>query len=318
MSDGSCKPCNGDFGSGATQACQLSGSPYCHTTGQDAGAVSTGECGKCTSNADCAGPGHAGPICNVIVGNCGTTCTKDEDCKSAEWCAPQADDGTSVCTPKTPNGQPVPGGPPIGGECTEAKGKRVCLSARCEEDDDLCGLKNSSPCGAATECRSNTCFDQDDLCGLPNGQPCTENGQCRSEQCKDGTCQGCEEDTDCRLGQVCDPTNKNCVPGCRPGMESPPDGGRAHGGCPDGEQCVSTDGGPIGQCQPIPDAGAPVDGGAFDAGDTAGIIEGGGCACNSTLSSAASPFAIFGAALGGVLLARRRRNRSTGRSRLHD
>jgi hypothetical protein len=310
MTDGSCQPCNGDFSSGASQSCQLAAAPYCFVSG---GPTVVGSCGKCTSNADCTGAGHPGPICNVVAGNCGTQCTKDEDCKTTEWCAPQAADGSSVCTPKTPNGQPVPAIPPIDGECTKEKGQRVCLSARCEEDDDLCGLKNGSPCGGATECRSNICFDKDDLCGLPNGEPCKGNGECRSEQCKDGTCQGCTEDTDCNLGQVCDATTKNCVSGCRPGTQSLPDGGQVHGACPVGQDCVATDGGAIGQCQPSPDAGS---GSGGDAGavaeDTSGIIEGGGCACNASLSSAASPFAILGATLSALLLAQRRRRSRRG------
>jgi len=316
MTDGSCQACNGDFSSGTTQACQLAGSPYCFTTG---GAAVVGSCGKCTANADCAGAGHPGPICNVVAGNCGKTCTKDSDCATTEWCAPQAADGTSVCTPKTPNGQPLPPGPPIHGDCTKEKGARVCLSAVCDEGDDLCGLKNRSPCGGATECRSDICFDKDDLCGLPNGEPCNGDGQCRSEQCKDGTCQGCNDDKDCNAGQVCDATTKNCVPGCRPDGTSNADGGDARGACPPGEQCVVADGGDIGQCQPAADAGPGNDGGTgADAGDTAGLIEGGGCTCNTTLSSAASPFAIVGAALSGLLLARRRRNRNAGSSRADD
>ncbi len=308
MADGSCQPCNGDFGTGTTQACQLTASPYCFTTG---GAAVVGSCGKCTTNADCTGPTHQGPICNVVAGNCGKTCTKDEDCAtSTEWCAPQAADGTNVCTPKTPNGQPVPGIPPINGECTEEKGMRVCLSAKCEVDDDLCGLKNGSPCAGATECRSNICFDQDDLCGLPNGQPCTGNGQCRSDVCENGTCKGCDEDTDCNLGQVCDAANEQCVPGCRPGVTNPADGGQVHGACPPGQECVAADGGPIGQCQPSADGGyGGADAGADAGDDTSGIIEGGGCSCNTTLSSSASPFAIMGAALGALLVARRRQGR---------
>lgn len=314
MADGSCQPCNGDFGSGATQTCQLTASPYCFTTG---GAAVEGSCGKCATNADCAGAGHPGPICNVVAGNCGKTCAKDEDCAASEWCAPQAADGTNVCTPKTPNGQPLPAIPPIDGECTKEKGLRVCLSAVCEEDDDLCGLKNGSPCAGTTECRSNICFDQDDLCGLPNGEPCGGDGQCRSERCEDGTCRGCDDDTDCKLGQVCDAANGECVPGCRPGAIGPSDGGQVHGACPDGQDCVAADGGPIGQCRPSADAGygGLGDGGDADAGDTSGIIEGGGCSCNATLSSAASPFALLGAALSGLLVARRRKRRADDASR---
>lgn len=309
LTTGACVPCDGDFNSGTAQACQLVGSPTCFPTG---GPTVAGSCGKCTTNADCVGPGHPGPVCNVVAGACGTSCTKDEDCKPTEWCAPRDANGANVCIPKTPNAQPVPPFPPIDGECTKEKGKRVCLSAVCEVDDDLCGLKNSSPCTDAKECRSSICFPADKLCGLPNGEPCTGDGQCRSQQCKDGLCTGCGSDNDCKLGEVCDPNVKNCVPGCRPGSSSSTDGGAPpHGACPAGQECVAADGGPIGQCQPIADAGLGGDAsiGGGDAGDTSGIVEGGGCSCNANRTEAMSPFAILGVLGGSLLVARRRQRR---------
>jgi MYXO-CTERM domain-containing protein len=316
---GDCVPCKSDFDPNKVtpDECQLSGSPYCFVTGSDAGAGQIGSCGKCTSNADCAGPTHPGPICNVVAGNCGTTCVNDSDCKNTEWCAPQDANHGNVCTPKTPNSQPVPGIPPINGECTVPNGNRVCLSAKCEEDDDLCGLHNGTPCGQPNECRSEVCFPQDKLCGLPNGEPCTGNGQCRSDKCQDGVCVGCDSDDDCKLGQVCDKPNNQCVDGCRPGIPPKADGTANAGGCKAGEQCVIADGGDIGKCQPLPDAGAGDGGNNNNNGDAGpvdnfGLIEGGGCSCNTTLSSAASPFAILGAAVGALFIARRRRNsRST-------
>ncbi len=131
--NGACHPCDGDFDTGAAFACQLSPSPYRFLTGP-----TTGACGKCASNADCAGGGHAGEACNVIVGACGKACTDDSQCKAAERC------GQNVCIPKTPNSEQVPNVPPIDGERTAEEGKRVCLSAVCEQDDNLCGLKNGS------------------------------------------------------------------------------------------------------------------------------------------------------------------------------
>ncbi len=378
LPDGSCTACNGDFGSGAVQACQLAAAPHC---------FSDGSCGKCTSNADCATGTHGGPICNVETGSCGVECTKDEDCKPTEWCSPRSADAKLVCTPKTPNGQPLPGHSPIDGECTPPNGQRVCLSGKCEEDDDLCGLKNGSPCGAAGDCRSDICHPNDGRCGLPNGEPCTtdeqcrseicvdgvcgqpnggpctsneqcrseickdgrcglpngepcttneqcqseickdgqcglpdgepctSNEQCQSEQCKDGVCTStCDGDEDCKLGEVCDGTTNTCVPGCRPGGGSA-DAGEG-GKCPSGQECVPVDGSDIGQCQPDGDGGFGgygVDGGFGGPGnfsDLSGIVEGGGCACNTTVSSAASPFAVMGAACGALLLVRRRQRRA--------
>jgi MYXO-CTERM domain-containing protein len=300
MNDGSCLPCNGDFGGGTTQECQLTGSPYCFLDG-----ANQGSCGKCSTNADCVGPGHPGPNCNPTFGACGTACLVDAECKGTEWCS----DG--VCVPKTPNGQPVPNVPPIGGECTEESGARVCIAGVCEPGDDLCGLDNGSPCGGVDDrCRSEICFPGDDLCGKPTGEPCAEDLECRSELCEEGVCKGCSDDRDCPDDRICDTTQPGgqCVPGCRPGAVAS-DAGGERGLCPPGQECVSPDGGAIGECQPTADGGA--DGGTGDGGfvdDTAGIVEGGGCACRSTVPSSSSPLALAGAALGALLLARRRRN----------
>lgn len=79
--------------------------------------------------------------------------------------------------------------PPIDAKCTAEKGKRVCLSAVCEIDDDLCGLKD--------------------------GSPCTGGGQCRTGDCKTGVCGGCTADASCKKTEVCQLDQKQCVPGCR-------------------------------------------------------------------------------------------------------
>ena len=83
------------------------------------------------------------------------SCTKDADCQPTQWCSTPATTTPGVCVPKVPNSQPVPAGPPINGQCTPENGQRTCLSAVCEESDDLCGKKNSSPCpGGPDQCRS--------------------------------------------------------------------------------------------------------------------------------------------------------------------
>ncbi len=314
LTDGSCVPCDGDFNSGTAKACQLLASPHCFVG--PGGAGPQGSCGKCTTNADCTGPGHSGPICNVLAGVCGTGCTTDADCKPTEWCAAQDASGGKVCIPKTPNKEPVTSIPPFSGDCTIAAGQRTCLSGVCEEIDDRCGFKNSTPCTASTQCRSSICFDKDDLCGKPNGEPCGVNEECRSDKCVNGVCTGCQEDTDCVSGKVCDTTipGGQCVDGCRPGAVAAPDAGpeQSRGLCPPGMICVVLDGGAIGVCQPDGDGGADG-GGAADGGDTSGIIEGGGCACNTTTATVASPFAISAAALGILAIARRvrRKDRSS-------
>lgn len=312
--DGTCQPCGGDFGSGAANACQLANAPTCFASRDPAIA---GSCGKCTTDTDCTAGTHSGPTCDVASGACGVSCTKDEDCPTSQWCAPTnpATSTNGVCVPKVPNSQPVPTNPPINGECTPANGQRTCLSAVCEESDDLCGKRNSSPCpGGQAQCRSDVCFDRDKLCGFPNGEPCQADPQCRSELCKDGVCTGkpCGSDTDCPApGQVCDPNSNTCVDGCRPEVSALADGGVVNGVCPPGATCVSPDGGPIGQCEPG-DAGTGDGGGLGplgDGGSTLGLIEGGGCSCSSTISSATSPLALLGGALGVLGLFRRRGSR---------
>lgn len=263
---GACNPCDGDFGTAAASQCQLTTSPYCFLTGP-----TTGACGKCAADADCAGAGHGGTLCNVASGTCGTPCTDDSQCKAGkEWCA------TGVCIPKTPNGEHVPAQAPINGDCTVENGKRVCLSAVCEMDDDLCGLKNGSPCmGAPEKCRSTICFPSDQLCGKPTGEPCAVAGECRSAMCTAGVCSGCTDDASCGVGKVCDKVRGECVAGAADA--GPGDGGAAGG-----------------------------DGGVSDAG----LLEGGGCACRTSVPMTGSPFALAAAAVGALLLARRRRTRT--------
>jgi len=57
LTTGECAPCNGDRGTGATQACVAKDKPYCD--------VITGDCAECTGDADCTGPGHSGPTCTM-------------------------------------------------------------------------------------------------------------------------------------------------------------------------------------------------------------------------------------------------------------
>ncbi len=306
LASGACVPCDGDLGSGEAQACQLGTSPYCVRTG-----AHQGECGKCTGDADCAGADHAGPKCHVPLGACGTACNGDADCKGTEWCS------SSVCVPKTPNGQPLPNVDPIDGECTDDHGKRVCLSAVCEPGDDQCGLANGKPCdGNDTVCRSNTCFPADRLCGKPGGEPCTTDGECRTNECKDGVCVGCNEDTDCKAGEICN-GSKQCESGCREVD------GKSH--CPPPTECSAKDGS-VGTCVDPTNDGGTTGPGDADGGDDAGTgtgtpanldtsIEGGGCSCRTTVPSEHAPTgtaAIVGLALAGLAVERRRRKRRDG------
>jgi MYXO-CTERM domain-containing protein len=69
------------------------------------------------------------------------------------------------------------------------------------------------------------------------------------------------------------------------------------------------------ECVPRPDAGADAgagggDAGAGDAGDPyqAGLVEGGGCSCRTSVASAGSPLAMFAGAFAALFAARRRRS----------
>jgi MYXO-CTERM domain-containing protein len=169
----------------------------------------------------------------------------------------------------------------------------------CEPDDDLCGLKNGSPCqGVAEKCRSTICFPADQLCGKPAGEPCMMAGECRSDVCTAGICTGCTDDTNCGVGKVCDKDRKECVNGCREV------GGKSN--CIAPKQCSAHDG-TIGLCVDVPDAGTGSDAGVVS--DT-GILEGGGCACRTSVPISGSPLALAAAAVGALLVARRRRERS--------
>jgi hypothetical protein len=298
MQTGNCDPCNGDFASGTPAACQLIGQPHCFLQGTPR----QGECGKCTTDADCTG--HPGPKCQPQAGICGNECSGDKDCKDTEWCAMTGAKG--VCIPKTPNAQPVTTVPPYTGDCTPESGGRTCLSAVCEESDDLCGYKNGTPCKEIKQCRSNICFEADKRCGKPSGEPCAGNGECRSDRCENGVCAGCDDDSDCKVEHICDTAKPGgeCVPGCRPSAK---DG--EPGSCPDKDGkdriCEAPPGANVGNCVDGP--GGPGSSGGDPFG--AGIIEGGGCSCRATGISVASPFALGGALFAGLLLARRRRSR---------
>ena len=164
-----CTACDADNGLGAPRACPSTSLPYC---------ASDGKCGKCTSDPDC-GFGHAGPICNVATGACGTACFNDGQCGAGNWCNDLS--GPGQCQPKVPNGNPVPGG-----KCGNAVASRACVSAVCDAKDDDCGLLNGSgPCTDPAPCRSNECDTTSKVCVA-----CTSDNECPNGHCDPitGTC----------------------------------------------------------------------------------------------------------------------------------
>jgi len=305
-----CDTCNADFGAVGTRPCPSTPQPFC---------MAGGACGKCTSNTDCVG--RAGNICNLTTGSCGTVCTVDRDCRATEWCA------AGTCTPKAPNGDPLPNVPPVSAECTVQNGQRACLSAACFEPDDRCGLPNGESCGAPVQdavCRSLVCFQRDAKCGLPKGEACQKSEVCRSGVCSTtGLCGECKKDSDCggpASGRVCDESSSLCADGCR---------GVSGNACVPPLSCTSkTDA--QGTCvAPEKDAGAPpVDaaappsppdaGSSSDSGvdasaqvpEISGESPEGGCACDMANSSGVPRGTLLTSlAVGAALLARSRRKR---------
>jgi len=167
-----CVKCNGDKGSSASNPCATDAAPSCNLSG-----AGQGTCGKCASDADCTD--HVGKICDPTLGLCKSGCSVDADCSSSEWC----NDTAHVCSPKLPNGTPLPGDPERVAKCSTDVGKSVCQSEICDPLDDSCGL------------------------ALGDG-PCTDSDDCRLGACNAGTqlCQsgGCTSDADCSTTQYCE------------------------------------------------------------------------------------------------------------------
>lgn len=291
-----CAPCNGDFGSGATLACSSSAAPHC---------AANGACGRCALNAECAGA-HPGPICNTASGACGTACTLDTDCPG-QWCDdPSGGVGAGVCAPKISNGDPMPSDAPISGNCTAESGKRVCVAAVCDANDDRCGVKNGDPCASKDACRSGVC-NADGKCGDPNGTACTKKDTCRSDVCfSDGLC-GEPDGADCTSADVC----RAAV--CTGGQCGEADAGVDAGADADAGDADAADAGDAADALADVDAASDarldveVDAGV-DAGDKGEALEGGTCgACNVGRKTPDAGALAGVALLAGLVLARRRR-----------
>jgi uncharacterized protein (TIGR03382 family) len=157
-------------------------SPVCTN---DACAACTGNQGAGTAS-DCGG---TFPFCNLTVGSltfgsCNATCQQDSDCSSGNWCSFSG--STSSCVPRTPNGQPIPGG-----SCSSMLAAERCVSGVCGADGN-CGFgPGGGTCTASEQCRTGVCVTR----GTQNV----------------GTCQDCAGDRDCNEAGVCDPSTNKCV-----------------------------------------------------------------------------------------------------------
>jgi uncharacterized repeat protein (TIGR01451 family)/MYXO-CTERM domain-containing protein len=146
-------------------------------------------------------------ICDSAAGICIPPggCAIDSDCAADQWC----DTPTFTCTPKVPNGQPVPTSPghnpTLQGVCTGPAAVATCVSGVCDVSDNLCGFTNGTgPCTTITGpvvCRSG-------MCG--------SNGVCVGVG-------GCNVDTDCTGGNWCNETAHTCTPKLPNGSATPVD-----------------------------------------------------------------------------------------------
>ena len=193
-----CVKCNGDMGSKASNPCPDGAAPFCSLSG-----TNQGSCGKCTSDAECAG--HTGTVCDQASGVCRIGCNVDADCAGSEWC----NEDEHTCKPKLTNGVPLPSTPVRVATCTTDVGTAVCQSAVCDPADDLCGLApGDGPCENDEQCRVGSCNPQTKLCQ----SGCTSNADCSATQY-------CASSGDCNerrpVGVQCDDDNQCQTHDCR-------------------------------------------------------------------------------------------------------
>lgn len=143
-------------------------------------------CVQCTTSSQC--PSDA-PTCDTTSGTCGTACTTDANCPAADWCdITTGAEGT--CTPKIPNGKPLPTTPSSVATCSAAVAKRVCVSGVCDSANNTCGpasdagvpdagagCKTDSECGTGKYCDNGACVPT-----LPLGDACDRNAECQDGQ----------------------------------------------------------------------------------------------------------------------------------------
>jgi hypothetical protein len=215
------------------------------------------------------------------------TCAEDNDCEATEYCLIPGNNEEGVCTEGCREGGCPDGevcdlgsracvdgcatdeGCPDGEICEFEDGATVgaCVEG-CREDDDC----DEGELCIQGQCEENTCAEDSDC---PQGlvclndacvaQPCAEDADCDdpSQYCAEGACAtGCRGDSSCAPGEVCDEETRACVEGCREDVDCAPteycdqdssacvEGCRDDSACPQGQSCVSAEGGRA--CAPTP------------------------------------------------------------------
>jgi hypothetical protein len=232
--------CNGDYGSDASAPCPTGTLGYCSNQGT---------CGRCGGGgANCAAaPGHTGPQCSPLGGECGAFCLSPADCPSNLVCDLLINKG--ACIPKYENGDDFFISPSEVDAGCVGLGLQYCASGIAVKRTTIectCGQPSGSECGTNSDCASDLCA-QDGRCGGLAGSPCDPKLASSVRSCRSGRCgsscacmPGCSADSDCGSllsGRVCS-TIAQCVDGCR---------GSGGNTCPYGSTCTSSDP-TIGQC----------------------------------------------------------------------
>jgi len=167
---GVCKPqtpCDGNFGSGSTNACPLQTAPKCQTTGALTGVCT--QCGDGVTNL-CSG---GTPICNLTTGFC-SACTGDNGTAGAAAC---------------PSDKPVcntTGG--FAGQCTQCT---AASTTACTGATPTCNVTNGTcaPCNADRGGNgSSACpTDANPYCNLPGSAAAGTCGKCNTTTSACGT-----------------------------------------------------------------------------------------------------------------------------------
>ncbi len=181
-SNNTCVACTNDYGAGTVASCQVLSKPFC----------ASGACSTCSVNSDCTTGTHGGVVCDSATGACGAACSTSADCATGNWCDNPTGGFAGVCSPKIPNGQPLP------------------------TDAATCTLVN-----AALACVSGVCDGNGNVCGVSAGDSgCTQDSQCVTGVCITGTggnagkCLSCNSSTDCANlngTAVCNTITNLCV-----------------------------------------------------------------------------------------------------------
>ncbi len=273
------------------------------------------------------GPSHATATATATIGGTVTAsdavdvlCTTDTQCGTG-WCT-----AAGSCDAKAANGLPVPTPATVNGVCTAQNGARACLSGVCDPNGNICGIAvGDGPCASTLECVAGICA-MGGTCVVPS----VDGGEADG-----GPIDGGQTDSDALDVEV--PGDEG-VSGDAAAADAGAEGGPHDSGAAtnEGGADAATDSGPppeagasdaarsdaAAEASPVDSAsaGETGDASASDAeespiGAEGGVLEGGGCSCEtaggSGRSSAPAGLLAFCSLL-GILVHRRRMPNESG------